>query len=65
MPTYRIPVFWQISGYCEIKAESLDEAIEEAMDAETPLPSGEYVTDSFYVDEDIARGMNTEEGMKG
>ena len=49
MKTYKIPVIWQMAGFCTIKAESLEDAIEEAQDE--PLPSdSSYIEDSFEVD---------------
>ena len=49
MKTYKIPVVWTMMAYVEVKAESLDEAINEVMNA--PLPdNGEYLEDSFEVD---------------
>lgn len=50
MKTYKIPVVWQMYGYVEVEAESLDEAIQKAQDA--PLPDGSYVEGSFEVDGD-------------
>jgi hypothetical protein len=50
MKTYKIPVFWTMSGIVEIQAESIEEAILMADDA--PLPeNGEYMECSFEVDE--------------
>jgi hypothetical protein len=50
MKTYKIPVVWQMIGHVEVQAESLIEAINEAMDA--PLPEdGSYIEGSFEVDE--------------
>ena len=49
MKTYKIPVVWTMMAYVEVEAESLDEAINEVMNA--PLPdNGEYLEDSFEVD---------------
>ena len=46
---YKIPSVWQMYGVMEIQAENLDEAIEKAHDA--ALPDGDYLQDSFEVDE--------------
>jgi|LakMenE18May11ns_1017448.scaffolds.fasta_scaffold9721213_1 hypothetical protein len=49
MKTYKVPVVWTMMAYVEVEAESLDEAINEVMNA--PLPdNGEYLEDSFEVD---------------
>jgi len=48
MKTYHIPVIWQSWGLLHIKAKSMEEAEELALDA--PLPVGEYVDDSFEID---------------
>ncbi len=50
MKTYKVPVVWTMMAYVEVEAESLDEAINEVMNA--PLPdNGEYLEDSFEVDQ--------------
>jgi hypothetical protein len=49
MKTYKIPVVWQMHGYVEVEAESMSEAVNNAMDA--PLPEdGSYIEGSFEVD---------------
>lgn len=49
--TFKIPVYWQMHSIMTIEAETLVEAIEQAMDA--PLPEdGEYLDGSFEVDEE-------------
>lgn len=56
MKTYKIPMVWQMYGYVEIEADSLDEAIQQAQDA--PLPeNGSYVEGSFDVDGDGYMGV--------
>ena len=46
---YRIPVIWEVMGYVEVKAESIDDAI--YMASEEPLPKdSEYIEGSFIVD---------------
>lgn len=52
--TYTLPVYWEMSGEIEVKAESLKEAIQKAADTAIPLPQGRYVQDSFGIDTDIA-----------
>ena len=51
LKTYKIPVIWQVAGLCEIKAESLDKAIETAIAGFLP-DKGEYISDSFEIDYD-------------
>ena len=50
MKTYKIPLIWQMHGYCHIEANSLKDAIEIALGSDTPLPDGFYVDDSVAVD---------------
>ena len=50
MDTYRISLVWQMYGHCQIDANSLEEAIEIALEPDTPLPDGDYVDDSVAVD---------------
>lgn len=49
MKTYKIPVVWQVAGICEIKAESLQEAIDKAQEGNLPYDSS-YIEDSFEID---------------
>ena len=58
MKLYKIPVMWQMYGYMDIEAETLDEARNEAYHFLRTLPEGNYVEDSFEVDEDVVEGMN-------
>lgn len=53
MDTYRIPLVWQMYGYCDVDANSLEEAIEIALGPDTPLPDGSYVDDSITVDYEV------------
>lgn len=48
---YEIPCSWQMYGYTDVEADSLEEAIEMAYDA--PLPEdGDFVDSSFEIDFD-------------
>ena len=59
---YKIPVFWQVYGYMDIRAEGWDEAIEIAEDDATSLPSNaDYVDGSFEIDHDIIEFEREEE----
>lgn len=51
MTLFRIPCVWSLYGAMYIDAESIDEAIKKAIEDE-PLPRGEYLTDSFEIDEE-------------
>ena len=53
MKTYKIGVVWQMYGYVEVEANSLEEAVKEVDDGsgDMPLPmDGEYIEGSFEVD---------------
>lgn len=53
MKTYKIGVVWQMYGYVEVEANSLEEAVKEVEDGggDMPLPmDGEYIEGSFEVD---------------
>ena len=55
MKTYKIGVVWQMYGYVEVEANSLEEAVKEVEDGggDMPLPSvSDYVEGSFEVDPD-------------
>ena len=57
MKTYKIPVFWAMSGIVEIQAESMEEAI--LMAEHAPVPeNGEYMDCSFEVDEQAIQYHN-------
>ena len=51
MKTYKIPCVWEMYGYVEVSAESLEDAIEIAEDF-PHLLNGEYIQGSFQVDYD-------------
>ena len=57
---YDVFVHWEMYGYDEVEAESLDEAIAIAEDrhSERPLPSADYVEDSFKVDYEATEDRN-------
>ena len=59
MKTYDIPVYWMMSAMVRVEAESLKDAMEQALEGDLPL-DGEYVNDSVQTDEEIARDMNQE-----
>lgn len=53
---YVIPVQWMMSDEFEVEAYSLEEAIEIAK--QMPLTRGEYVDDSFEINEDLLLMLN-------
>jgi len=52
MKTYKIPVTWREYGYVIIEAESKEDAIELAHDADLPSDTSEYLENSFEIDYD-------------
>jgi hypothetical protein len=52
MKTYKVPVVWQMHGYVEVQADSVDEAIYEAKHASLP-EDGSYIPYSFEVDDSM------------
>lgn len=49
---WKIPVTWEMYGTVWYEADTIDEAIEKALNDDGPLPEGEYVDGSFTVSED-------------
>lgn len=47
--TYKIPLVWQSWGIVEVKAGSLEEAMDKAREGSLPK-DGAYIDDSFEVD---------------
>lgn len=54
-----IPLFWSMYGKLKVEAETLDEAVQIALDAETPLPEGDYLSESVEVDYAILYSENS------
>lgn len=54
MKTWKIPVTWEMWGYVEVEAPTLDNAIEIAWDdnGEIPLPEGDYINGSWRVEDE-------------
>jgi hypothetical protein len=55
MPKFRLWCTWHCGGWTEVEAESFDEAVNIAMNTDD-LPDGEYLDDTFQVDEYASRG---------
>lgn len=56
MKLYKVPIYWQMSAYVDVEADSPEDAIEKARlkygNPTEPLPEdGEYIDDSFEVEE--------------
>lgn len=57
--TFKIPVSWQVEGYVEVEAESIEEALElvikkENSDNPYDLPdNGDYLENSFVIEKDL------------
>ncbi len=67
MPIFRIPLVWMEYGHMNIEADTLEKAIKIALDAETPLPEGNYVDESVQVDRDaldLEEGNHVEDGKR-
>lgn len=48
--TYRVPLVWEQKGYIYVQASSGEEAIERALGPNVPLPEGEYLEGSCWID---------------
>jgi hypothetical protein len=59
MKTFKIAVQWTVCGEMEVKAKTLQDAIEIVEnDPELPLPEGEYIDDSFLVNAEMTEFLN-------
>lgn len=54
-----IPLVWSMYGKLKVEAETLKEAVQIALDAETPLPEGDYLSESVEVDYAILYSENS------
>ena len=56
---FKVQVEWTMTATVEVEADCVDDAILEAGDASTPLPTnGEYLSGSFQVNEEASLVMN-------
>ncbi len=57
---YTVAVYWEMYGYDEVEAESLEEAVSLVGDrhSERPLPTADIVEDSFKVDYEATEDFN-------
>jgi hypothetical protein len=49
MNKYKVPCAWEMYGYIEVEAETMEDAIRQAT-LDAPLPNGNYIEGSFAVD---------------
>ena len=61
MSSFRIPLVWQMYGHVDVEADTQDDAIENALGPDCPLPEGEYVDDSIQVDDLVLNQEATHE----
>ena len=61
MSSFRIPLVWQMYGHVDVEADTLDDAIENALGPDSPLPEGEYEDDSIQVDDLVLNQEATHE----
>jgi hypothetical protein len=57
MKKFKVQVYWKMGSAIEVEANSITEAFEKAKEY-NGLPRGEYVCDSFEVDEEVSDMMN-------
>lgn len=63
MPRFLVPCEWTVTHTFNIEADSLDQAIEKAHNGEggtTPLPLGQYMDDTFEVNNREAEELNSD-----
>jgi len=58
-----IPVVWQEMGYYAVYASTLDDAINKVIDAGSDLPKGEFLENSFEVDDEGIDEINISQIM--
>lgn len=51
MKTWKVPVYWNMTGTVEITANTMKEAIDQVNRKEVALPAGKYVDGSFMADD--------------
>ena len=65
MREFKLPCTWTLCGVITVKAETLDEAIEQAYQDNHLPDSSDYLPDSFEVNGEDARRMNKQEAKNG
>lgn len=61
MKEFKVQVYWTVGAVVSVKAESLEEAIAEVKEKKTSPQVGEYLADSFEVDEYASDMMNEQD----
>lgn len=51
MKTWKVPVYWSMTGTVEVTANTMKEAIDQVNRNEVALPAGKYVDGSFMADD--------------
>lgn len=51
MKTWKVPVYWNMTGTVEVTANTMKEAIDQVNRKEVDLPAGEYMDGSFMADD--------------
>ena len=65
MKTFKIPVHWSMCSDVSIQANTLQEALDVVQHQWDELPlDGEYIDDSFKVNNQCAKVMNDNQGVK-
>ena len=53
MPTFKVPIVWEVYGHVYVDAEDPESAVEYAVDPDCALPQGDYVDGSCRLDDDL------------
>jgi hypothetical protein len=57
---YKIPIVWESYGVFNVEADSLEEAVTEALRKFLSIPDENYIDDSFEIDEIIKENYPNE-----
>lgn len=61
MKTYKIPIIYQSVGQIEVEANTLQEAVNKALDIFLSVANDTYIEDSFEIDPSITYNYPGEE----
>jgi hypothetical protein len=50
MPKFKVPVVWKVWGVMEIEADTLEDAVDEAIGDHSLPTDGDYIDESIVVD---------------
>lgn len=59
MKEFQIPCTWTMHAMIRVPADSLDQALNKVLDSEECLPEGRYLEDSFEVNKEEAKMLNS------